>query len=150
MSWTYEQGLSRMAAFCSTAEHCEYDVRQKLQKAALSVEDIDAIVKQLFKEGFLDNARYCRAYADDQLRFAHWGRVKIQQGLRMKGLPEADISTAIDLLDGEEYHSVLSNIIKEKERTLDDDNDYLRRGKLIRFAAGRGFTVDEILRAMEE
>lgn len=140
----FEQGLSRMAALCSTSEHCESEIREKLQKAAMSVADIDRIVDRLYEEEFLDDARYCRAFSLDKLRFAHWGRVKIAQALRMKGLPQADITTALDELPQEEYDEVLASLLAQKARTLHDEDEYTRRCKLIRFALGRGFTMDEI------
>ena len=92
---TFEQALSRMAALCSSSEHCESEIREKLQKAAVSDSDIERIVEQLYSEQYLDSARYCRAFAHDRLRFARWGRLKIQQALRLKGLPNTDISDAL-------------------------------------------------------
>ena len=146
---TFEQALSRMAALCSTSEHCESDIRQKLQKAVMSVDDCNRIVNKLYEDGFLDNARYCRAYALDQLRFAHWGRMKIEQALRMKGLPQADIRQATDELDEEEYQGILKDVLEQKARTLVDEDEYIRRGKLMRFAAGRGFTPQEIMNFLD-
>ncbi len=141
----YDSALSRMAALCSISEHCESEIRQKLQRAALPVEDIDRLIDRLYDEGYLDCARYCRAYASDQLRFAHWGRLKIQQALRMKGLPAKDISEALAELPEEEYRRVLEGVLQQKSRTLSDEDEYIRRGKLMRYAAGRGFTPDEIM-----
>ena len=152
-----------MAALCSLSEHCESEIREKLRKAAMPASDIEDIVDKLYDEGFLDTARYCRAYARDKLRFDHWGSVKIQKGLRMKGLPDADIRKAIaDLYEelGDEYSRILEDTLRQKARKLPsptdedgdkyDDNatDYIRRSKLIRFAASRGFTPDEILEAI--
>ena len=68
---TYEQALGRMAALCSTAEHCESEIREKLQRAALTETDIQRIVDYLYDEQYMDTARYCRAFAHDRLRFAH-------------------------------------------------------------------------------
>ena len=149
---TYETAISRMAALCSTGEHCESDIREKLQRAAVSDDDAQRIIDRLYQEGFLDTARYCRAFSRDKLRFSHWGRVKIQQALRMKGLPDDDIREALWNLDdelGEEYAAILRDTLEQKNRTLHDTNDYIRRGKLIRFAASRGFTMDEILEALD-
>jgi len=144
--------LSRMAALCSISEHCESEIREKLQKAAVSDDDAQRIIDHLYQEGYLDTARYCRAFSRDKLRFSHWGRVKIQQALRAKGLPDDDIREALWLLDdelGEEYTTILHDTLEQKNRTLHDTNDYIRRGKLIRFAASRGFSMDEILDALE-
>ncbi len=145
---TYEQALGRMAALCSTAEHCESEIREKLQRAALTETDIQRIVDYLYDEQYMDTARYCRAFAHDRLRFAHWGRVKIQQSLRQRGLPESDIRYALDDLPSDEYNGVLEGLLEQKARSLHDEDDYTRRGKLIRFAAGRGFTIDEVLHAL--
>ena len=145
---TCEQALSRMAAFCSTAEHCESDVREKLQKAGVSADDIQRIVDYLYDEHYLDTARYCRAFAHDRLLFAHWGRLKIQQALHLKKLPERDIRTALAELPEEEYNKILGDVLDQKVRTLSDEDEYTRRGKLIRFASGRGFTLDEIMQIL--
>ena len=145
---SFDEGLSRMAALCSVSEHCESEVREKLQKVAMPAADIQRIVDRLYDDDYLNTTRYCRAFSRDKLRFAHWGRIKIQQALRIKGLPDADIRQALNDLDeelGEEYRSILEEALEQKSRTLHDEDDYTRRGKLIRFAASRGFTPDEIL-----
>lgn len=170
---SFDEGFSRMAALCSVSEHCESEIREKLQKAGMFDADIVRLIDALYDGGYLDTARYCRAFARDKLRFAHWGRVKIQQALRMKGLPDSDIRRALSDLDeelGEEYRSILKDTLQQKARSLgmrlteegeeeaswaaeeegDEEDDetsgrYARRQKLIRFAASRGFTMDEIL-----
>jgi len=139
-----------MAAFCSISEHCESEVRGRLQKAGVSPDEADRIVDYLYDEQYLDAARYCRAFSRDRLRFAHWGRIKIQQALRLKGLPDADIRQALEELPEDEYLSILRSILQQKRRSLPDDEDaYTLRGKLIRFATGRGFTMDEILEHLD-
>ena len=143
---TYEVALSRMAAFCSLSEHCESEVRERLQKAAVSVDDADRIIDYLYEEKYLDVGRYCRAFSRDRLRFAHWGRIQIQQALRQKGLPDRDIRQALDELPEDEYRSILRSTLQQKLRSLPEgEDDFTCRGKLLRFATGRGFTMDEIL-----
>ena len=137
-----------MAALCSLSEHCESEVREKLQRIGMSEVDIQRIIDNLYDEHFLDTARYCLAFSRDKLRFTHWGRIKIQQALRMKGLPDKDIREALEALPEDEYSNILQSLINQKARALDDEDEYIRRGKIIRFAAGRGFTMDEILNAL--
>ncbi|MCR5180766.1 MAG: RecX family transcriptional regulator [Bacteroidaceae bacterium] len=139
-----------MAALCSTSEHCESEIREKLQRAAVSDADIERVVERLYDERFLDTARYCHAFALDRMRFAHWGRVKIQQALRLKKLPEPDIRQALDELPDAEYQHILQEVLAQKRRTLREEDEYILRGKLIRFAAGRGFTLDETIQALDE
>ena len=141
--------LSRMAALCSISEHCESDIRQKLQKAAICAEESEEIISKLYEDQYLDNERYCRAFARDKLRFSHWGRVKIAQMLRLKELPLRDIDLALSELPEQEYFNILTETITQKAPTIKDADEYTRRGKLIRFALGRGFAMNEILDALE-
>lgn len=134
-----------MAALCSVGEHCASEIREKLQRAALPAEEIQRVVDRLTEERYLDTARYCRAFSRDKLRFAHWGRVKIEQALHTKGLPETDIREALDELPADEYVQILKDVLQQKARSLHDKDDYTRRGKLLRFAAGRGFTLAEAM-----
>lgn len=137
-----------MAALCSASEHCASEIREKLQRAAMPAEEIQRVVDRLTQERYLDTARYCRAFSRDKLRFARWGRVKTAQALRAKGLPEEEIRRAIDDLPEEEYTQVLQDLLEQKARTLRHEDDYTRRGKLLRFAAGRGFTMGEAMEAL--
>ncbi len=146
-----EDAMSRMAALCSISEHCESEIREKLQKAAITELDIQRIINALYEGDYLNTTRYCRAFSRDKLRFSHWGRYKIQQALHMKGLPDLDIREALNDFDDElydEYRSILTNVLEQKAHSIHDEDDYIRRGKLIRFALGRGFTMDEILQEL--
>ncbi len=136
---------NRMAALCSLSEHAESDVRERLQKAAMPFDEIQRIVDRLYDEDYLNTSRYCHAFAHDRLRFARWGRLKIRQALRMKGLPEADIREALDDLNEEEYKEALHSTLEQKKRTLVHEDKYACRTKLMRFAAARGFTPSEII-----
>ena len=133
-----------MAALCSTSEHCESEIREKLSRAGLESGDIERIIDHLVDECFIDASRYCHAYARDKLRFAHWGRVKIAYGLRAKGLPEADIEEAIADLPEDEYTEVLNNLIQQKARSLRSETPYVRNGKIARFALSHGFTYQDL------
>lgn len=135
-----------MAALCSTSEHCESDIRQRLAKAGMSASDIQAVVSSLYAEGFLHAARYCRAFASDQMRFSRWGPAKIAAALRQKGLPAADIQQAIAELPAEELQDVLRQVIGSKIRQTTNPT----REKLLRFAASRGFAYDDAAQAIQQ
>lgn len=133
-----------MAALCSTSEHCESDIRQRLCRADLPTSVVQAIIDRLYDEGFLDTARYCRAYASDQMRFARWGPIKIAASLRQKGLPADDIREAVAALPADEYHEILISLLRAKARQTSEPT----REKLLRFAASRGFTYEAAEQAL--
>ena len=89
---TYEQAMLRLTSLCSTSEHCQSDGREKLYKWGLSREDSEKIIDYLLDEKYIDEYRYANAYANDKLRFSHWGRAKIRSMLYMQHIPEACIN----------------------------------------------------------
>lgn len=131
--------FSQLAARCSTAELCIADIRSKLERMELTDEERDAIVQRLLDEHFIDEGRYARAFVSDKFRFARWGRIKIRQALRLKGIAAADINEALQTIDDDAYRQTLIELLAAKRRTLKASSPYEANGKLIRFAAGRGF-----------
>ena len=107
-------------------------------------------ISTLKKERYLDTQRFCKAFVRDKYRFARWGRMKIAQALRQKQLSSEDIAAGLDEIDETEYCENLKELLRQKSKTVSGKNEYERNTKLIRFAVGRGFTVDEVLRYIKQ
>lgn len=147
---TYEQMLFKASAYCATAEHCEADVRTKLQTWACAPEHIDKIIDYLKNENFLNEQRYCNAFVRDKFRFNQWGKTKIAMMLRTKNIAEETIAEAIDQIDDETYQQTVTTLLQTKLKGLKYRNEYDRKAKLIRFAQGRGFEYGIIAAAIEQ
>ena len=147
---TYEQMLFKASAYCATAEHCEADVRTKLQTWACSPEHIDKIIDYLKNENFLNEQRYCNAFVRDKFRFNQWGKTKIAMMLRTKNIAEETIAEAIDQIDDETYQQTVTTLLQTKLKGLKYRDEYDRKAKLIRFAQGRGFEYGIIATAIEQ
>ena len=63
----------------------------------------------------------------------------------MKQIPASCISEALEEIEESEYLSALTSLLKKKLRSVKASNDYERNGKLIRFAAGHGYEMSDIL-----
>jgi regulatory protein len=96
------------------------------------------------EEKYIDDKRYAEAFVRDKYRFNKWGRIKIAQGLRMKGIDSETISNAMETINETEYLSILRDLIKTKRKSIRGKNDYEINGKLARFATGRGFEYGAI------
>ena len=137
-----------MAAKCSTSEQCLSDMESKLAKYDLTEEERTHILRHLVDEKYIDDRRYAEAFVRDKYRFNKWGRIKIAQGLRMKGIDSETISTAMEAIDEAEYLDILRDLIKAKRKSTRGKNDYEINGKLVRFATGRGFEYAAIRQCM--
>ena len=136
-------------AYCSMAEHCRAEVMEKLYQWGVPPVWMDGILNHLEQEGYIDSLRYAKAFVRDKYRFNQWGRIKITQSLRQKHLASTDIVVAMEEIDEEEYFSVLEYLIARKLPSIKAKNSFERNGKLVRFAASRGYEMDEILRCMK-
>ena len=141
---TADEVLYKLAARCSVSEQCLSDIETKLAKYDLTEEEKTRIVRHLVEEKYVDDRRYAEAFVRDKYRFNKWGRIKIAQGLRMKGIDKEPIDTAMEAIDEQEYIEILRDLIKSKRRSTKGKNDYEINGKLIRFATGRGFEFEAI------
>ena len=139
MIMTADEILYKLAARCSVSEQCLSDIEAKLAKYDLPEEEKTSILRHLVEEKYIDDSRYAEAYVRDKYRFNKWGRMKIAQGLRMKGIDRETIESAMETIDETEYLSILRDLIKAKRKSAKGKNDYEINGKLARFATGRGF-----------
>lgn len=136
---TADEILYKLAARCSVSEQCLSDIEAKLSRYDLTEEERTHILRHLVEEEYIDDQRYAEAYVKDKYRFNKWGRIKISQGLRMKGIDNETIKSAMEAIDEEEYLGILRDLIKAKRKSTRGASEYEINGKLIRFATGRGF-----------
>lgn len=71
-------------------------------------------------------------------------------GIALEKIPTDVISLGLEEIDESEYLSILSGLVEQKKRSIKANTDYERNGKLIRFAIGRGFEMEEILRCVKQ
>ena len=136
---TTDEILYKLATKCSVSEQCLSDIEATLSRYDLTEEERTHILRHLMEEKYVDDRRYAEAYVKDKYRFNKWGRIKIAQGLRMKGIDTETIKSAMGAIDEEEYMDILRDLIKAKRRSTRGSSEYEINGKLIRFATGRGF-----------
>lgn len=147
---TESEARLKAEAYCAAAERCISEVRRKLQLWGVSEDSAEIIIQTLVKDNYISEQRYVVAFVREKHRFNRWGTSKIAQALRMKQLPSALIEEAMHELDKEEYLSALSSLLQKKMKEVKARNDYERNGKLIRFALGRGYGMDDILSCLRK
>ncbi|GHT72723.1 regulatory protein RecX [Bacteroidia bacterium] len=145
---TYEQALHRLAADCSRTERCVQDVRKKMENWELSADVQKKILQYLQKEKYIDEQRFCRAFVNDKSQYNRWGAYKIGYELKKKNIPGDFIREALQNLDATVLREQLTELLEKKQKTVKGKNEYEIRQKIIRFAAGRGFSLEEIEAAL--
>ena len=85
---TYEMALQRLTALCASAEHCEYEMTEKMRKWEVDESDRQRIVEYLRDAKFVDDERYARAFVKDKIKYNKWGRRKVEQALWAKHIAD--------------------------------------------------------------
>lgn len=139
----YSEALSAAASYCSMAEHCISEVVEKVKRFELTPDDESKLIKRLLEEGYLNESRYVKAFVKDKFRFSKWGRIKIRYALRQKGISTLLMEEGMSEIHEEDYLELLTNLLRQKKSTIKANTPYELRGKLLRFAASRGFELDK-------
>lgn len=146
---TEEEAFLQLAALCANAEHCQYEMLEKMKRWELSEEAQARVMARLIEERYVDDRRYARAFVKDKIRYNKWGRRKVQQGLWMKRIDKEIQDEVLDEIDDNEYLNVLKPLLKQKRKSIKANSDYELNQKLVRFAYGRGFTFDIIRQCLD-
>lgn len=129
---TETDALGRLAAYCSTAEHCRAEVTEKMQRWGIPYDAIDRIIHRLEQEKYIDEERFCRAFIHDKYRFAKWGKIKIGQALLLKKIPQRVFSQYLNEIDKDEYLTVLNDLLAAKRKSVHAENEFELNNKLVR------------------
>lgn len=134
-----EEEYRKISYGCSLRETCRKDVQTKLERRGADAKTIEDILTRLEKDGFIDENRYARAFVHDKYLFDKWGRLKIRNSLRLKGISQGDINDALQQINEEIYLDNLKSIVENKRRTTKADTSFALSQKLLRFATSRGY-----------
>ena len=138
-----------LAALCAQAEHCQWEMLEKMRRWELPEEEQARVMQRLVSERYVDDERYARAFVKDKVRYNKWGRRKVEQALWQKHIDDDIRQRVLDEVDDSEYLAVLKPLLQQKRRSTKAANDYELNQKLVRFAVSRGFTFDIIRQCLE-
>ncbi len=130
----------RAEQYCALSEHCAQEVREKITAWGGTAAAADGIVAALYEGRYIDDSRYCRAYAHDKMLYQGWGRTKIRLMLQSKGLPREAVAEALAEIDEGEYRRVLLGVADKKRNATPEQR--------LRFLLQRGFAYREIREAL--
>ena len=145
-----QEAKAKAARYCAYQERTHQEVQTKLESFGLSSVDLERILGELEAEGFYNEERYAQAFCSGKLHHNKWGRVKIVQALRQKGLTEQQIQIGLAEIEEETYRNILSDLIIKKLESLKEEDTFTRNHKAARYAIGKGFESDLVWKVLGE
>ena len=143
-----DQAFLRMAHICARKEYSPFDISQKLYRLGFSSEAIENIISKLKTENYINEERFARSFVNDKLLINKWGVNKIEMHLRHKQVSQSVIEDTLSEYSKTELNSSLQSILIKKWRQVKGESDYEKKGKLIKYALGRGFKMDAIIKCI--
>ena len=143
---TAQQALQSLMRMCARSERSSGDALRLMKRWGLTNEDAHKVLVHLQTERFIDDARYAEAFVRDKLNLSGWGAYKIKMALRTKGVSKDIIEEVVAPMIAEtDMAERLEDIMRRRMRTLKYTSAYDAKTKLIRFAASRGYEIDEAI-----
>ena len=143
---TAEQALQSLVRMCARSERSSGDALRLMKRWGVADDAARKVLTKLQAERFIDDARYAEAFVRDKLNLSGWGAYKIKTTLRTKGVSKEIIDEVVAPMIAEtDMAERLEDIMRRKMRTLKYSSAYEAKTKLIRFAASRGYELDEAI-----
>lgn len=134
--------LTKIEHFCAYQERCESDVRKKLGTLTVSVSQTDEIVKILIDNRFIDENRYADNFIRSKMHSNQWGKNKIRQALRAKGLDNKVVELHLADIDENKYRNLIRQTSEKWIRM--HKSDAQSQSKLFQYLLSKGFTMEDI------
>lgn len=144
---TPEKALVKACKFCAYQERSQQEVREKLYTLKLEPIEVENIIVKLIEDNFLNEERFAISYARGKFRIKQWGKIKIKCGLKQHHVSEYCIRKALQLINMDEYLSVIAELVQKKYQSLKGDSKLLRIKKVQAYMYSRGFESEYVSEA---
>ena len=136
--------LDRMQRYCAYQERCHKEVRSKLLDIEVYGDDLEEIIMALVQEDYLNEERFARSFARGKFRLKQWGKMRITAELKRRDISDYCQRKAMTEIDQEEYLETAQKLGEKLMQEYSHQSEYVRKQKVIRRMATRGFEFDLI------
>jgi len=135
---------ARAMRFLARREHSRAELRRKLAPVATEGEDLEILLDDLAKRGWLSDARFAEQSIRAKAR--RFGPLKLANTLRAKGVDDEAIAAGFRAA-GEDGTSHIESVWGSRFRAAPGGDR--EKARQVRFLQGRGFALDDIFRFLK-
>ena len=135
-----QRAMDAAYRYLSRRDRTVVEVRRHLEGKRVEPDEIDLAVAELQAQGYLDDARYARAYAEDRRALDGWGPDRIARRLAQAGVGPDDVEAALAGRGPQQELAAAVELLRGKLRVPPDDERGRERalGLLVR----RGYELE--------
>jgi regulatory protein len=147
---TKEQGFQKLKHYCLYQERCHKEVKEKLYSLGLWKAEAEEIMLQLIEADYLNEERFAIQYAGGKFRMKQWGRVKIANELKAKGITNYCIKSALKHIDSDGYLTTLEKLATKKLAAMEKEDNRVKYFKLQSYLLQKGYENELIKQAINK
>jgi regulatory protein len=147
---TPTEAKGKIQRYCAYQERSHQEVRNKLYSFGLYSDEVDNLLTDLITDGFLNEERFAKAFAGGKFRMKKWGRIKIVNALEAQGLSKNCIRIGLKEIDDSDYVKTLQSILQKKGEESEEENIFIKRDKLSKYAIQKGYEPELVWRSLKE
>jgi regulatory protein len=141
-----EKALAAAYRQLNRRESTEAEMRARLERTGIDPPDAERAIAVLLEQGYLDDARFARLFAQDKRELDQWGSDRIRQALLARGVPSDLVEDALGAQAGErEIDRALAVLRRRFPSPVGDRRERERAlGVLLRKGYDSGLALDAI------
>jgi regulatory protein len=127
-------------------EHTVAELRRVLERKRVDPVEVSAVVDELCRGGWLDDAGYAKRFAEDRRNLDGWGAERIERKLRTLGIDRDLIAAAVgERGRDDEFEAALELL---RRRFPDPPEDPRERNRALGVLVRKGFELELALDAI--
>lgn len=91
-----DRALATAYRYLNRRERTQAEMRARLSRASADPADVERALEILLEQGYLDDARFARLFAQDKRELDQWGSDRIRRTLLARGLDRELVNEALD------------------------------------------------------
>jgi len=149
-SYSVEEALQKLMHFCAYRDRSQKEVEDKLNEMHMIDAAKEKIIIELMQEGFLNEERFARSFVRGKFRIKKWGRIKITQELKKRGISSPIIKIGLTEIKESDYRTTLFELAEKKLEKINEPNEYKRKGKLADHLMRKGYESSLVFDSIQE
>ncbi len=121
-------------------DRTEAEVRGHLAARDVDQASIDGAIEALVRQGYVDDARYARTFAEDRRALDDWGPERIERRLLALGVDPELVSTALSVRDGAGELDAAVTLLRRRFGAIPDSDR--ERDRALRMLARKGYDLE--------
>ena len=138
-SYTFEEIKQKLVNYCIYQDRCHQEVEAK-----------DEIMLYLINENYLNEERFARSYIRGKFYLKNWGRIKIKNHLKFKGISEKLINKCMDEIDEADYQKTIEKLYNAYFSEQKGLKNYQKAMKTVRYLISKGYEYELIREVVQE